>query len=120
MQSNAEARRLELELQNRLATQYRAYQTAWRKVQEFESTILPKAKRSYDLLHDSYKKRRAAWPDVLMAHRFYLTLKAEQLNNLVTYRESDVAIRGMLLSGGLSTPPAPVGAGHIDAVPKPR
>lgn len=120
MQSIAEARRLELELQNRLATQYRAYQTARLKVQEFESTILPKAKRSYDLLLDSYKRRRAAWPDVLMAHRFYLTLKAEQVTNLVMYRESEVAIHGMLLSGGLSAPPGPVGAGHIDAVPKPR
>lgn len=119
-QSQAEARRLELELRNRLATQYRAYQTAWQKVQDYETTMLPKAKRSYDLLHESYKKRRAAWPDVLMAQRLYLTLRSEQVNNLVMYRESDVAIRGMLLSGGLSSPPGPVGAGHIDAVPKPR
>lgn len=119
-QSQAEARRLELQLRTQLATQYRAYQTAWQKVQDYESTMLPKAKQSYDLLHESYKKRRAAWPDVLMAQRLYLTLRAEQVSNLVMYRESDVAIRGLLLSGGLSTPPGPVGAGHIDAVPKPR
>ncbi len=120
MQSSAEARRLELELRTRLATQYRIYQTAWQKVQDYETTMLPKAKQSYDLLHESYKNRRAAWPDVLMAQRLYLTLKAEQVGNLTMYRESDVAIRGMLLNGGLSIPPGPVGAGHIDAVPKPR
>jgi cobalt-zinc-cadmium efflux system outer membrane protein len=120
MQSHAETRRLELELRNRLALQYRVYRTAWQNVHDYEATMLPKAKRSYDLLHASYKERRAAWPDVLMAQRYYLTLRSEQLNNLVMYRESDVAIRGMLLSGGLSTPPSPIGGGHIDAVPKPR
>jgi outer membrane protein, heavy metal efflux system len=120
MQSHAEARRLELELRNRLATQFRVYQTALRRFQDYEVTILPKAKRSFDMLRDSYKARRAAWPDVLAAQRFYLGLRAEQLNNLVMYRESDVAIRGMLLTGGLAAPSSPIGGGHIDAVPKPR
>ena len=82
--------------------------------------MLPKAKQAYDLLHESYKARRAAWPDVLMAQRQYLSLRAEQINNQLMYRESDVAVRGMLLTGGLTSPPPPVGAGHIDAVAKPR
>jgi cobalt-zinc-cadmium efflux system outer membrane protein len=120
MQAHAEVRRLGLELRNRLATQYRDYQTAWENVQDYETTMLPKAKQSYDLLHESYKERRAAWPDVLMAQRFYIGLQVEQISNLVMYRESDVAIRGMLLTGGLSIPPSPVNAGHIDSVPKPR
>ena len=55
-----------------------------------------------------------------MAQRFYLGLRVEQVSNLVMYRESDVAIRGMLLTGGLAIPPSPVSGGHIDAVPKPR
>ncbi|WP_145214695.1 hypothetical protein [Planctomycetes bacterium TBK1r] len=81
---------------------------------------MPKAKQSYELLHESYKARRAPWPDVLMAQRFYLGLRIEQVANLVMYRESDVAIRGMLLTGGLTIPPSPINGGHIDAVPKPR
>ncbi len=119
-QSRAEAHRLELELRNRLATQYRVYRTAWQRVHDYQTTMLPKAKQAYDLLHESYKARRAAWPDVLTAQRMFLNLQAEQVNNLVLYRESDVAIRGLLLTGGLSTPPSPIGGGHIDAVPKPR
>lgn len=120
MQSHAEAQRLELDLMNRLAAKYRDYQTAWHNVAEYQEVMLPKARQAYDLLHESYKKRRAAWPDVLMAQRYFLNLQAEQVANLVAYHENDIAIRGMLLSGGLSTPSAPVGAGHIDAVPKPR
>lgn len=118
--SHAEARRLELELRTRLAQQYRDYQTAWQRVQDYQATILPKAQKSYELLHDSYKARRAAWPDVLMAQRLYLTLRIEYIDNLLAYQESDVAIRGMLLTGGLTQPPSPLGNGHIDAVPKPR
>ena len=119
-QSHAELRRLELELRNRLATSFRDYRTAWQKVQDYQSEMLPKAEHAYDLLHNSYKTRRAAWPDVLMAQRFHLQLVSEQITNLRMYRESDVLVRGMLLTGGLQTPPGPVGAGHIDAVAKPR
>ena len=119
-QSHAEARRLELELQTRLATQFRDYKTAWQRVVDYDSTMVPKAKKAYDLLHESYKARRAAWPDVLSAQRRYLVLRAEQVNNVLMFREADVAVRGMLLTGGLTTPPAPIGAGHIDAVAKPR
>lgn len=118
--SQAEARRLELELRTRLAQRYRDYQTAWQRVQEYQATILPKAQKSYELLHESYRARRAAWPDVLMAQRLYLSLCIEYIDNLLVYRESDVAIRGMLLTGGLVEPPAPVSGGHIDSVPKPR
>ncbi len=118
--SHAEARRLELELRTRLADQYLDYQTAWQRIQDYEKTILPKARRSYELMHASYKSRRAAWPDVLKAQRIYLLLVSEHIKNLSMYRESDVAIRGMLLTGGLDVPPSPVGGGHIDAVPKPR
>lgn len=119
-QSHAEVQRLELELRTRLATQFRDYETSWQRVMDYETIMLPKAKQSYDMLHESYKNRRAAWPDVLMAQRQYLLLEAEQINNLLMYRENDVAVRGMLLSGGLMVPPPPVSGGHIDAVPKPR
>ena len=119
-QSHAEARRLELELRSRLATQFRDYDTSRQRAEDFEATMLPKAKQAYELLHESYKARRAAWPDVLMAQRQYLSLRAEQINNQLMYRESDVAVRGLLLTGGLTSPPPPVGAGHIDAVAKPR
>ncbi|MBL4883973.1 MAG: TolC family protein [Planctomycetaceae bacterium] len=118
--SRANVKRLELELSMRLAAQHRNYQTAWQHVQVYRSGMLPKSKKAYELLHESYKARRAAWPDVLAAQRMYLDLQLQYINQLVSYRESDVAIRGMLLSGGLVEPPAPISGGHIDAVPKPR
>ncbi len=118
--AHAEAQRLELELQTRLATEYRAYLSAWQYVQEFENTILPKAQTAYELLVQSYENRRAPWVDVMTAQRLQMILEIEYVESLRAYRESDVAIRGMLLTGGLTEPLSAVSGGHIDATPKPR
>jgi cobalt-zinc-cadmium efflux system outer membrane protein len=118
--SHAETRRLELELRTRLAAHYRDYQTARQRVEDYRTIMLPKAKKAYDLLHASYKRRRAAWPDVLRAQRRHLDLQVEYTNNLLRFREADVSISGMLLTGGLKEPAAPATGGHIDATPRPR
>lgn len=118
--SRADVKRLELILSKRLAEKYRNYQTAWQHIQAYQNEMLPKAKRAHEMLKDSYFQRRAAWMDVLQAERRYLELQQQYINSLLAYREADVEIRGMLLTGGLTQPPAPLSGGHIDAVPKPR
>lgn len=118
--AHADARRLELELQTRLAAQYRTYLSAWQRIEEYQATMLPKAEEATDLLRQSYKDRRATWVDVLTAQRLHMMLETEFVDSLKTYRETDIAIRGMLLTGGLTEPPAAIGGGHIDATPKPR
>ncbi len=118
--SRADVKRLELALSTQLAAEFRNYQTAWQQIQAYQNEMLPKAKKANDLLHESYLARRAAWPDVLMAQRIYLGLQTEYISSLMAYRETDISIRGLLLTGGLNEPPAPVSGGHIDAVPKPR
>ena len=124
--AHAEARRLELQLQTRLAAEYRAYLSAWQRVEEYQASMLPKAEEATELLRKSYydpnipANRRALWVDVLAAQRLHMTLETEYVGSLQTYHETDIAIRGMLLSGGLTEPPAAVGGGHIDATPKPR
>ncbi|MHB8862246.1 MAG: TolC family protein [Pirellulaceae bacterium] len=124
--ANAEARRLELELQTRLAAEYRAYLSAWQRVEEYQASMLPKAEEASELLRKSYDdpklpgNRRATWVDVLAAQRLHMTLETEYVGSLKTYHETDIAIRGMLLSGGLTEAPPAVGGGHIDATPKPR
>ncbi|WP_339736091.1 TolC family protein [uncultured Gimesia sp.] len=118
--SRADVKRLELSLMSKLSTEFRNYQTACQHVETYRDEMLPKGKQAYDLLHHSYKERRAPWPDVLMAQRIYLNLQADYIMSQLKYHESEVAISGMLLTGGLNEPPAPVGGGHINAVPKPR
>lgn len=118
--AHAEARRLELELQTRLAAEYRTYLSAWQRVDEYQASMLPKAEEATELLRQSYNDRRATWVEVLTAQRLHTTLEVEYIDSLRTYHEMDIAIRGMLLSGGLTEAPPAVGGGHIDATPRPR
>lgn len=116
----AEIRRIELVLKQRLADQYRSYLTALQHVQDYRATLLPEARKAYEALLESYQENRAGWPAVLESEREYFQLRVGYIRNLVAWRESEVAIEGLLLVDGLAAPSGPSPAGHIDSVPKPR
>jgi outer membrane protein TolC len=115
-----EIRRIELLLKRRLAEQYRHYLTAAQHVQQYQVAILPEARKAYETQLESYKENRIAWPLVLEAEREYSGHRVQYTNQLVAWRESQVAIEGLLLVDGLSAPPGTAPPGHIDSVPKPR
>ncbi len=118
--SYAEVERLQLDLQNALAKQFRDYVTAWQHVQEYEQTMLPKSRRAVEILEKSYVNRRAPWTSVLAAKQMLLSLESEQIQNQLSYRTADVSVRGNLLMGGLTEPSGPMTGGHIDANNQPR
>jgi cobalt-zinc-cadmium efflux system outer membrane protein len=118
--AHAEVRRVELELRRRLADSFARYQTALESVQDFRDTTLPKALQARELYRDYFKKRRATWPQVLVAQRTYLQLREDYVNALLDLRRAEVEICGLLLTDGLSQPPAPTPQGHIEATPRPR
>ena len=118
--SYAEVERLQLDLQNALAKQFRDYVSAWEHVQEYEQTMLPKSRRAVEILEQSYVDRRAPWTSVLAAKQMLLSLESEQIQNRLSYRMADISIRGNLLMGGLTEPNAPMSGGHIDANNQPR
>ncbi len=116
----AECRRLELSLRRNLADTFRRYDTARQHVERYKSAVLPQSRKAYQLLLESYKQRRVAWPDVLMAERSYFQTRVDYIDQLVMLREAVVAIDGLLLVDGLLLPPGPVPGGHIDSTPRPR
>ena len=118
--SCAAVRRVELDLRRRLAVAFRHYRTAKTTVDEFAGSILPQARKAYELNQEAYKQRRGVWMEVLMTQRMVHTLGIEYIDQLRELREAEVAIDGLLLVGGLVEPPAPTPGGHIDATPNPR
>ncbi|MDZ4852485.1 MAG: TolC family protein [Pirellulaceae bacterium] len=118
--SYAEVERLQLDLQNALAKQFRDYVSAWEQIQEYEQTMLPKSRKAVEILEQSYRDRRAPWTSVLAAKQMLLSLESEQIQNQLSYRMADVSIRGNLLLGGLTEPSGPMTGGHIDANNQPR
>lgn len=120
VRAHTEVTRVELALRSRLADVFNRYESARESAKDFREVSLPKAKQVLELYVDSYKKRRAAWPQVLVAYRTYYQFGEEYINALADLRRAEVEIRGLLLVDGLKAPPGPTPSGHIDAVPKPR
>ncbi|MCI0458982.1 MAG: TolC family protein [Gemmataceae bacterium] len=118
--AQANVTRVELSLRRRFADAATRYQTARVSVDDYRTETLPKAKEAYELLLDSFRKRRAAWPQVLVAARNYAEFSVDYLEALHDLRQAQVEIKGLLLVDGLTTPPGPTPQGHIEAVPRPR
>jgi len=118
--AHQEVTRLELSLRHRLADVFARYRNALVSVEDFRQDSLPMAREAYQLLMDQFRKRRAAWPQVLVAERTYQQLSVEYVKALIELRRAEVEINGLLLVDGLTEPPGPRPGGHIDATPKPR
>jgi cobalt-zinc-cadmium efflux system outer membrane protein len=118
--SQAEVARVELSLRQRLADAFSRYQTALETSQIYRDFNVPKATEAYEVQLDMYKKRRIAWPQVVVLQRGVLEVKAKYTRSLLELREAEVAICGLLLVDGLTVPPAPPPGGHLEATPNPR
>jgi cobalt-zinc-cadmium efflux system outer membrane protein len=110
--ATAEVRRIELSLRERLARAYARHKTAQTLVETYRKQNLPEAKEAYELYLDSFRKRRAAWPQVLVAQRTYFQVNEEYVDALDRLRRAEVAILGYLLVDGLDQPPGPGGEGR--------
>ena len=105
--SVAEVQRVELSLRQRLTRQYARYRTALTIVEDYRKSTLPEAREAYELYLESFSKRRAAWPQVLVAQRTYFQISVDYVQALEELRRSEVAILGLLLVDGLDEPMAP-------------
>jgi cobalt-zinc-cadmium efflux system outer membrane protein len=118
--SNAEVARMELSLRQGLADAFDRYQTARETSQIYRDSSIPQAAEAYEIQLDMYKKRRIAWPQVVVLQRGVLELKEKYTRSLLELRQAEVAICGLLLVDGLTLKPAPPPAGHLEATPNPR
>jgi outer membrane protein, heavy metal efflux system len=116
----AEQERVALSLRKRLAEASTRYHDALQSVDDFRAESLPMARRAYEVQAANFRQRRAAWPQVLVAHRTLVDLNREYVQSLLDLRRAEVEINGMLLVDGLAPPTAPTSQGHIESVPTPR
>lgn len=118
--SIADVRRIELLLQKQLAGEFNKYQNALSWVTTYEKENLPNLKEAFDVYLDQYKKRRLAWPEVIRVHREWAEEYIRYTEKVLTLREHEVAINGLLVGNGLAEPPTPAPGGHIEVSPQPR
>jgi cobalt-zinc-cadmium efflux system outer membrane protein len=109
--AQAELTRLEMSLRQRLSWQYARYRTSLAVVENYRDHNLPEAREAYELYLDSFRKRRAAWPQVLVAQRTYFQISVDYVEALENLRTAQVAILGLLLVDGLDEPAGLPGEG---------
>jgi cobalt-zinc-cadmium efflux system outer membrane protein len=102
---------VELSLRQRLSQTYTRYRTALAVVEEYRKYAIPEAREAYELYLDSFNKRRAAYPQVLIAQRNYFQISVTYIDALEQLRRAEVAVQGLLLVDGLEEPPGPPSEG---------
>jgi cobalt-zinc-cadmium efflux system outer membrane protein len=96
-------KRIELDLQDRLAVAYRRYSNARQQVDRYTKRILPRAQESLDLVTDGYKKGQVVgYLTLITAQRTYIQVNLAHLDATRELRESTVVIEGQLLTESLS------------------
>ena len=106
-----EVRRVELDLQDRLAAAFEQYANARRQVETYTSTIVPHAEKSLELTTAGYRLGEFGYLTLLTAQRTYFDVSLNYLANLRELWARCVELEGMLLRGGLQQVDAPEPSG---------
>jgi len=93
--------RIEQSLASRLADSYRDYADSLVTTDTYASEILPRAKRTLELVQQGYKVGEVGYLDFLTAQRSYSEAHLAYLDALTTLWVSYVKIDGVLLDGSL-------------------
>lgn len=93
--------RVELSLQQRLASVYQQYEQARKQALRYETTILRKARKNLDLNRQSYDSGQSSYLAVLTAQRSNSQARLAWLNSLDQLWSATVLMEGLLLSDSL-------------------
>lgn len=103
--SRSDLDRLELSLRSRLAVSFRDYLQAKNEVERYRNDILPTAQENLELTEQGYRQGEFDVIRALTARRSYFETNLAYVSAQVSLRQTDVAINGLLLSGGLNDVP---------------
>jgi len=94
----AASEQVELSLKDRLAVAYRRYRNASQQVANYREKILPRAKRSLELIREGYQRGELNFLQVLVAQRTYFQTSLAYIDSLTELWKSTATISGMLLT----------------------
>ncbi len=93
--------RIELGLQERLATVYRRYANGRQQVERYTTSILPSAERSLGLTRSSYEAGQVGYLSLLTAQQTYFQAVLSYIDALQELWTAKMEIEGLLLRGSL-------------------
>ena len=95
-------RRVELDLRDRLAVAMRRYLSAHQQADRFQKNILPRARRSLDLVSNGFTCGQVSYDRLIATQRTHITVNIAYLDALRELRAAVAEIDGQLLYGSLT------------------
>lgn len=105
--SQAESRRVELELRQQASMVVEEYESARATVEQYRRNILPRTRSLYEMQEKAWSRMALSYPQVLLAQQSLFNAQAEYIHALVSLRTNAVALSGFLLTEGSTRPMAP-------------
>lgn len=93
--------RLELRLQQDLASAHADYANAYQRVMEYQKGLLPSSKETRDLVVRAFQQGEIGFLQLLNAQRTFFQVSLDYLDELENYWARSYEIDGMLLTGSL-------------------
>lgn len=110
VEARRNADRVELDIKRRLAEAFQRYATAHAQAEAYATSILPKARQTFELVQRAFRLGEANYIDLLTAQRTYSQTTLAYLDALNALWASWTEIDGLLLSGSLSNDPSYISA----------
>jgi cobalt-zinc-cadmium efflux system outer membrane protein len=102
--ANQDVLREQLSLQQQTAPLAQSYASAKFEAERYETQLIPRAARAYELYLNKYHNMAQAYPQVLVSQRTLFQLQISYLMALHDIWRSAIALQNYTLSGGLQTP----------------
>jgi cobalt-zinc-cadmium efflux system outer membrane protein len=105
----AEMHRAELQLRREAGMAVEQYQTARIIVEGYQTEILPRTQRLYEMQCKAWGRMALSYPQVLLAQQSLFAAQTEYIHALEDLKTNAVALSGFLLTDGLAEPGAGMG-----------
>lgn len=102
--AHREVRRVELDLQDRLAVAFAQYSNTNLQTTQYKTQILPDARSSLELVRKGYQQGEFDYFELLTAQRTFFQVNLAYIQSLRELWHNAVEIDGLLLTGGLAAP----------------
>ena len=100
--ARAEVRRVELELQQRLAVVFRQYSNALHQAKRYRDRILPKSERSLELVLDGYDNGQIEYRTLLSSRQSFVEVNLAYTDSLEELQKAAALLEGQLLTDSLA------------------
>ncbi|WP_459555852.1 TolC family protein [Lacunimicrobium album] len=97
-----EVRRLEMDIQARLAQVAKEYDSARVAVEKYNKEILPQAQETLDLAEQAYNAGEFAFLQVLVVRQTFYEANLRYIESLSNLASAQAQVNGLLLTGGLA------------------